>query len=54
MLAAVEWGNLTHAGAFVVGAALGSVGTIRVMRHVLGYAREDQRATPRRYPSEDD
>jgi hypothetical protein len=38
---ATDWANLTHAGAFVVGAALGVVATIRVMRHVLGYVRRD-------------
>jgi hypothetical protein len=41
MLAATDWSSLTHAGAFVVGAVAGSVATIRVMRHVLGYVRKD-------------
>lgn len=43
MLAAVDWANLTFAGAFVVGAALGTVATIRVFRYVLDYVRREQR-----------
>jgi hypothetical protein len=39
--AGTEWASLTHAGAFVVGVALGAVATIRVMRHVLGYVRRE-------------
>lgn len=35
MLGAVEWSNLTIAGAFIVGAALGTLATIRVTRAVL-------------------
>jgi uncharacterized membrane protein len=42
MLAAVEVEALTLAGAFVVGIVLGGIGTIRVMRWVLEYARRDQ------------
>jgi hypothetical protein len=41
VLAAVDWENLVPAGAFVVGAALGSIATIRVMRNILGYVRAD-------------
>jgi hypothetical protein len=32
---AVEWSNVHLAGAFVIGATLGSIATIRIMRHVL-------------------
>jgi hypothetical protein len=41
VLGAVDWENLVPAGAFVVGVALGTIATIRVMRHVLGYVRAD-------------
>jgi hypothetical protein len=41
VLGATEWASLTLAGAFIAGAALGTVATIRVMRHVLGYVRGD-------------
>jgi hypothetical protein len=41
VIADVDWSNLTFAGAFVVGAALGTLATIRVMRYVLGYVRRD-------------
>jgi hypothetical protein len=36
---ATDWENLTVAGAFVLGAVLGALGAIRVMRAVFGYAR---------------
>jgi hypothetical protein len=39
VLASTEWENLTVAGAFVLGAALGTLATIRVMRVVFGYVR---------------
>lgn len=35
----VVWENLTVAGAFIAGVALGSLATIRVMRVVFGYVR---------------
>lgn len=35
VIADVDWSNLQVATAFVLGAILGSVGTIRVMRAVL-------------------
>jgi hypothetical protein len=34
---AVDWENLQVAGAFILGVALGSLATIRVMRVVFGY-----------------
>jgi hypothetical protein len=43
VLADVEVEALTLAGAFVIGMVLGGIGTIRVMRWVLEYARRDQR-----------
>lgn len=43
MSAAVDWSNLTVAAAFVVGAVAGSIGAIRVMRHVLEYMRRDDK-----------
>lgn len=36
MLAAVDWANLTVAGAFMLGAGLGAVMALRVMRIVFG------------------
>jgi hypothetical protein len=44
--AAIEWSNLTTAGAFVVGAILGTIATIRVTRYVLEYLRREQRDRP--------
>lgn len=34
MTGAVDWSNLTHAGAFIVGAILATVATLRVVRAV--------------------
>jgi len=39
---AVEWSNLTVAGAFLVGAILGTVATIRIMRYLLDYLRRQR------------
>jgi hypothetical protein len=39
LFASTEWENLTLAGAFIFGAALGTIATIRVMRAVFGYVR---------------
>ena len=39
----MSWANAGLAGAFVLGAIGGSAATIRVMRHVLGYVRREQR-----------
>ena len=36
MLGAVDWSNLTVAGAFVVGAVLATVAYLRLTRHMLG------------------
>ena len=46
MLAAVDWTNLTIAGAFVVGVLGGTIATIRVTRYLLGYLRREQDANP--------
>ena len=42
MLGAVDWTNLTVAGAFVVGAVAGTIATIRVLRYLLSYLRREQ------------
>ena len=43
MLGATDWSNLTIAGAFVVGAIAGTVATIRVLRSLLEYLRNERR-----------
>lgn len=40
MTAAVEWSALTLAGAFIVGAVLGTAATIRVCRIVMDYLKD--------------
>ena len=30
----MSWGDLTHAAAFLVGAALATIATLRIVRHV--------------------
>jgi len=42
IVAAVEWSNLTVAGAFVVGILAGAIATIRITRHVLEYLRRER------------
>jgi uncharacterized membrane protein len=37
MVAAVEWSALELAGAFVVGALIGGIAVIRVMRYLFDY-----------------
>lgn len=37
LVAATDWSNLTVAGAFLVGAAMATIATIRVMKHITGY-----------------
>lgn len=39
----MSWETVTVAGAFVTGAVLGSLATIRVMRVVFGYVRREDR-----------
>lgn len=54
---ATDWENLTVAGAFVLGAALGTIATIRVMRVVFGYVqpwRRNRGATKPPPPAEAD
>lgn len=41
MTGAVDWSNLTVAGAFVVGAILATVATLRLLRSVLGIVERD-------------
>jgi hypothetical protein len=38
----IDWSNLQVASAFVLGAALGTIATIRVMRAVLHVVRPDR------------
>jgi hypothetical protein len=45
----IEWENVNLAAAFVLGALLGTLATIRVMRAVLSTFRNGRRSTP---PSE--
>jgi len=48
-MGAVDWSNIVPAGAFIAGAVLGSLATIRVMRWVLDYiARKDPQPKPPR------
>jgi hypothetical protein len=47
---ATDWSNLTVAGAFIVGAALGSLATIRVMRVVFGYVEPWRRTRGAKEP----
>ena len=39
--AGVDWSNLTVAAAFILGALLGTVATIRLTRALLEYLRRD-------------
>jgi hypothetical protein len=41
VIGAIDWDALVPAGAFIVGIVAGTIATIRVMRHVLGYVRAD-------------
>ena len=43
ILAGVDWSNLTVAAAFVLGAILGTVATIRLTRTLLEYLKREQR-----------
>jgi hypothetical protein len=43
---AEHWSNLTIAGAFVVGAVLGTAATIRIVRYVLEYVRRENDQYP--------
>ena len=33
-MVAVEWDDLTHAAAFLLGAALATIATLRIVRHI--------------------
>ena len=50
MVGAVDWTNLTIAGAFVVGAVLATIAYLRLTRHMLGmftrHRRDDDDVTP--------
>lgn len=43
MLAQVDWANLSVAAAFVLGAIVGTIATILVMRTLMQYLRRDMR-----------
>lgn len=42
MVAAVDWANLTVAAGFILGAILGTVATIAVMRTLVSWFRRDR------------
>jgi len=48
VLGAVDWSNLTVAGAFIVGAVLAAVAALRMMRFMLGIFEADPRLRRRR------
>jgi hypothetical protein len=43
MLAGVEWENVNIAGAFIIGAVLATIATIRIVRAVSIVLREERR-----------
>jgi len=43
MYAGIEWDNVNIAGAFVIGAVLATIATIRIFRVVFGERRREQR-----------
>jgi hypothetical protein len=43
LVAQTDWANLTLAGAFLVGAALATVATLRVVRHVTAFFSKVER-----------
>lgn len=49
MLADVTWENATLAAAFLLGAALGSLATIRIMRVVSDTFRKERRKDEQSY-----
>ena len=42
ILAAVDWANLAPVGAFVAGAVLATIATIRITRYLLEYLRKER------------
>lgn len=42
MLAAVDWANLSVAAGFILGAILGTIATIGVMRTLVRWFRRDE------------
>lgn len=42
-LAALDWSNLNYATAFLLGAALATIATLRVVRHVTSFFQRVQR-----------
>lgn len=43
MIAAIDWENVNLAGAFIIGAVLATIATIRIMRVVSGAFRSERR-----------
>lgn len=58
MIAGIDWENVNVAGAFVVGAILATIATLRVVRAVSSmFANDDERRrirSPRRREDDDD
>lgn len=53
MLGAIDWSNLTHASAFLLGAALATIATLRVMRIVSDFYSGQERRPRRRRSDEE-
>ena len=43
MTAGIDWDSVNIAGAFVVGAVLATIATIRIFRVIAGTARDERR-----------
>ena len=43
MIAGVDWDNVNLAGAFVIGAVLATIATIRIFRVIAGTVRAERR-----------
>ena len=53
MLGAIDWENVTHAGAFLLGAVLATVAMLRVVRAVTTLFDDTTRRRHRRRDDED-
>jgi hypothetical protein len=47
MVGAIQWDSLTHAAAFLIGAVFAVIGTLRVVRAVIGLVTADPAAARR-------
>ena len=43
MVAGIDWDNVNLAGAFIIGAVLATIATIRIFRVIAGTARDERR-----------